>query len=217
MKKIDSVEIIKHKTCNCIENPFFTHHKYLLKNHYKSGEISKEYSMEYFDRLGIDCVAVIPYKVEFKKINIGILSAFRPPVYMRKNYKLYEREKSYTNIYECVAGSLEPSDYNNLGLEKRAKEELLEEAGFDVDLSEIKRLGKGFFPSHGQSTEKIHMFYVNITGLQQKIPKGDGSVNEELNKLHFFEINEIKEMCFKGIIEDPKIEIGVYRLENELR
>lgn len=217
MKKIKSVNILSHQICNCIEKPFFKHHKYVMENVYENNEISKKYNVEFFDRLGIDCVAVIPYKFEKNKVLVGILSAFRPPVYMRKDYNLYVPEKTYEYIYECVAGSLEQSDFEKSGIEKRVKEELIEEAGFRVELSDIKKLGNGFFPSHGQSTEKIHLFCVNVTGLSQITPKGDGSVNEQLNLLHFFEINEIKKMCYNGLIEDPKIEIGVYRLENELR
>jgi hypothetical protein len=217
MKKLAFVNILEHKQCNTFENPFFIHHKYILQNVYTDKTISIPYTNEFFDRKGIDCVAVIPYKFENNSIYVGILSAFRPPVYFRKNYKLYIKEPKYTEIFECVAGSLEKEDMGFDGLLKRAKEELLEEAGFNVSKNQIKQLGGSFFPSHGQSTEKIHMFCVNITNLKRTTPQGDGSVNEQLNKLHFFEINTLARMCFNGEIEDPKVEIGVNRLLYELR
>jgi len=217
MKKLAFVNILEHQQCNTFENPFFTHHRYVLQNVYEDKTISKPYTNEFFDRKGIDCVAVIPYKFENNKVYVGILSAFRPPVYLRKNYKLYVKEKTYTEIFECVAGSLEKEDIGFSGLLKRAKAELFEEAGYNVPTDKIKQLGGSFFPSHGQSTEKIHMFCVNVTGLSRTEPKGDGSVNEQLNKLHYFEINTLIQMCFKGEVEDPKIEIGANRLLYELR
>lgn len=216
MGKISSVNVVKHTICSSFENPFFIHHRYILQNVYENGKISKEYVNEFFDRKGIDCVAVIPYKIMNSKIYVGILSAFRPSVYFRKNYNLYCKENIYTKIFECVAGSLENSDIGEDGLVFRAKEELMEEAGFDVLKTQIYKLGGSFFPSHGQSTEKIHLFKVDVTNVPRSVPIGDGSVNEELNQLVFFEINDLRKMCFDGDVEDPKIEIGVNRLFHEL-
>jgi len=217
MKIISYVKVVEHKKCTSFDNPFFVHHRYVLQNVYDSGEVSKPYVNEFFDRKGLDCVAVIPYKIERQIVYVGILSAFRPPVYLRKDYSLYVEESVYKKIYECVAGSLEQEDKGLEGLVLRAKAELLEEAGFDVSVSNFKKLGGSFFPSHGQSTEKIHMFSVDVSSYDRGVAIGDGSVNEQLNDFIFFEINLLRDMCFKGEVEDPKVEIGITRLLYELR
>ncbi len=213
MKEVKEVKVLKHKICNQFENPFFVHHKYTLQNVYADNTVSREYAIEFFDRRGYDCVAVIPYYVEGGKVFVGILRAFRPTIYFRKDYPLPLKDKRvYTYVYEAVAGSLEEGDRGIDGVLNRVVEELEEEAGFVVDKKNVFSLGGSFFPSHGQSTEKIHLFAVDVSNAKKVEARGDGSVNEGLNKIEFFEINELLNMCFQGIVEDPKIEIGIGRL-----
>ncbi len=213
MKKVKDVKVLNHKICQQFKDPFFIHHKYNLQNVYVDNTVSREYKIEFFDRKGYDCVAVIPYYVEDAKIFVGILKAFRPTIYFRKDYSLpIKDERVYSFVYESVAGSLEKNDKGVDGLKHRVIEELKEEAGFVVDKKDVFSLGGSFFPSHGQSTEKIHIFAVDISNAKKVEAKGDGSVNEELNQILFFELGELENMCFKGIIEDPKIEIGIGRL-----
>ena len=214
MKEVKEIKVLAHKICNQFENPFFIHHKYTLQNVYTDNTVSREYRIEFFDRKGYDCVAVIPYYFENGKVFVGILRAFRPTIYFRKDYPLPLKDKRvYTYVYEAVAGSLEKDDKGIEGVLNRVVEELEEEAGFIVDKKNVFSLGGSFFPSHGQSTEKIHLFAVDVSNANKVEAKGDGSVNEELNKIEFFEINELQDMCFKGIVEDPKIEIGIGRLK----
>ncbi len=213
MKEVKEVKVLDHKICSQFENPFFVHHKYKLQNIYSDKSISREYNIEFFDRKGYDCVAVIPFFRKENKIFVGILKAFRPAIYFRKDYPLPLKDKRvYTFVYEAVAGSLEKNDKGNDGVLKRVVEELEEEAGFVVDKKNVFSLGGSFFPSHGQSTEKIHLFAVDVSNAKRVEARGDGSVNEELNRIEFFEINELQDMCVKGIVEDPKIEIGIGRL-----
>ncbi|GEM_PF-1522257 len=214
MKEIKSLKVLQHRICREFENPFFVHHKYTLCNIYTDNTVSREYNIEFFDRKGYDCVAVIPYYVEDSNVYVGILKAFRPTIYFRKDYDLPLKDKRiYTYVYESVAGSLEKSDKGKDGVLNRVVEELKEEAGFIVEKEEIFSLGGSFFPSHGQSTEKIYLFAVDVSDARKVEAKGDGSVNEELNTLCFFELNKLLDMCFQGIVEDPKIEIGVGRLK----
>ena len=214
MKEIKELKVLEHKICTQFENPFFVHHKYTLRNVYKDNSLSREYNIEFFDRRGYDCVAIIPYYIENSAVFVGILKAFRPTIYFRKDYDLPLKDKRvYTYVYECVAGSLETRDKGEEGVLNRVVEELREEAGFIVEKEEIFSLGGSFFPSHGQSTEKIHLFAVDVSRAEKVEAEGDGSVNEELNTLCFFELNELLDMCFKGVVEDPKIEIGVGRLK----
>ncbi len=214
MKEIKKIKVVEHRICTQFENPFFVHHKYKLVNIYTDNSESREYNIEFFNRKGFDCVAVIPYFIKDSKVFVGILKAFRPPLYFRKDYNLpYKDSRVYNYVYEAVAGSLETEDKGYDGLLNRVVSELEEETGFIVERQNIFSLGGSFFPSHGQSTEKIHLFAADISNAKTIEAKGDGSVNEELNKIVFFEINELSDMCFKGVVEDPKIEIGIERLK----
>ncbi len=214
MKEVKTLKVVSHKICEDFENPFFVYHRYKLQNIYADNSVSREYTIEFFDRRGFDCVAVIPYYIKEKKIFIGVLKAFRPTIYFRKDYPLaLKDERVYTYVYEAVAGSLEKGDKGMDGVLNRVVEELKEEAGFIVKRDDVFSLGGSFFPSHGQSTEKIHLFAVDVSSAQKVEAVGDGSVNEELNELHFFELDEVLSMCKKGIVEDPKIEIGAGRLK----
>lgn len=211
--ELKNVKIISHTIGHSWENPFLIHHRYTLQNIYTDGSVSTPYTNEFFDRKGLDCVAVIPYFIKNEKIYAGFLKAFRPPVYMRRFYNKCIEEEDYSFIYECVAGSLEEEDQGQQGLIRRAKAELHEETGYIAPESRFFSLGGSFFPSHGQSTEKIHLFAADISGLEQDIAQGDGSVNETLNKFVTYSLKDIQSMCLDGTIEDPKIEIGVNRLE----
>ena len=210
------VHTLDHSTCRIWENGFFTHHAYLLQNEYDDGSLSIPYRNEFFDRSGLDCVAILPYRKMGNRLKIGILQAFRPALYFRSQKELPLPEREYKWIYESVAGSLETGDSGETGIRVRAAEELAEEAGFRVASDALLSLGGGFFPSHGQSTEKIHLFAADISEAEIVDACGDGSVNEGLNAVKFFEVNEILSMCRDGQIEDPKIEIGANRLKNVL-
>ncbi len=217
MGLVKGIKVVKHSVCNQFENHFFTYHRYVLQNIYEDGSISRRYSVEFFDRKGYDCVAVIPYYIENTVAFIGILKAFRPAIYFRKGYPLPLKDgRVYDYVYECVAGSLESEDRGISGLKNRVVKELKEEAGFLVQKESVFSLGGSFFPSHGQSTEKIHLFAVDISNSHRVKASGDGSVNEDLNTVCFFEINKVLKMCKEGIIEDPKIEIGAGRLKCHL-
>ncbi len=212
--KIKKVHVLDHHTCKIWENGFFVHHAYLLRNEYQDGTLSAPYRNEFFDRRGLDCVSVLPFRKGDEGVEVGILRAFRPAIYFRSKKKLSLPEREYVWIYESVAGSLEPGEYGEDAVRKRAALELAEEAGFWVSPEKLIRLGGGFFPSHGQSTEKIFLFAVDVGGVEKGSASGDGSVNEALNEIEFFGINKVLSMCRSGRIEDPKIEIGVIRLRD---
>jgi hypothetical protein len=68
------------------------------------------------------------------------------------------------------------------------------------------------FPSHGQSTEKVHLRAYEVDPTNVLEPSGDGSVNEADAGTIAIEAGCIISMCCAGLIEDPKLEIGVTRL-----
>lgn len=215
--KVRRVRVVEHRVGRIWEDGFFVHHGYRLQNEYEDGSLSREYRSEFFDRRGLDCVAIIPYRVTPGGVDIGILKAFRPPLYFRSEKDTALKEAYYTEVYEAVAGSLEPGDIGEAAIRNRASLELAEEAGYSVASDYLIPLGSGFYPSHGQSTEKIYLYAADVSNAETCVPEGDGSVNEELNELLFFDMNTMLDMCREGVVEDPKVEIGVWRLSNVLR
>ncbi len=138
---------------------------------------------------------------------------FRPGLYRRHSLRPPVRDRRrYVFVREAVAGSLEPVDRGERGIDRRARAELLEESGLRPRTGRMRRLGAGFFPSHGQSTEKIHLRAVEVDPARAVTPPSDGSVNEEDSGTEVLEAGRLLAMCRSGSIEDPKLEIGVGRL-----
>lgn len=214
MTDVRQLHILSHELCDRSRDGFFDHHIYRLQNEYSDGRVSDPYVVEFFDRRGMDCVAVLPFRKGANGIEAGILQAFRPPMVLRAERNLCLPEAPRMMIYESVAGSLELTDSGEAGVRYRAIAELKEEGGFCIEPERLIELGAGFFPSHGQSTERIIPFAADVTGLDPGHAPGDGSVNETLNRLVFLPVSDVMTRCFEGQIEDPKIEVMVGRLSH---
>ena len=192
---------------------FLTLERLLIRNVYAGRARSNPYRFEVLHRRGIDSVAILPYYLEGRRLMVVIKVGFRPGLYLRSRMPLPLRDRrSYTIMREAVAGSLEPGDRGARGIDRRARAELLEETGLTPRRQRPLLLGGGFFPSHGQSTEKVHLraFAVDPAGSVE--PQTDGTINEADSGTLAIEAGTILEMCRDGRIEDPKIEIGVSRL-----
>ncbi len=216
-KKVKSIEIVAREALN--EQGFLRLEKLKLRNRYEDGSISREYASEMVHRRGTDSVAIIPYFFDSQgKLNVYVKRGIRPPVYRRKDLSLAVPDSS-ENLYtfEAIAGSLEEEDRNPNSIIARAKEEIFEELGFEVQTKQFEKLGGGFFPSHGQSSEKIHLLALKVDPDERSDASGDGSVNEGDSLTELLEARTILEMCEDGKIEDPKIEIGVTRLCRKLQ
>ncbi len=201
---------------------FLTLERYLARNLYEAGGASRPYRFEVVHRRGLDAVAVIPYffkavrdggKQKRRKLMVVFKIGFRPGMYLRSKMHPPEPDRrKYTYVLEAVAGSIEPGDDGARGIDARARAELLEETGMKPREARLIRLGSGFFPSHGQSTEKVHLRACAIDPVRASMPIGDGSVNEDDSGTFIMEAGRLLEGCRKGMIEDPKLEIGVTRL-----
>lgn len=194
---------------------FLTLERLRARNLYVGGGASRPYRFEVVHRRGVDAVAILPFfragrgRLIMVICNVG----FRPGLYTRAGLTLPARDRRrYTSIIECVAGSLEPGDRGERGITARARAELLEETGLLPMAGRVLDLGAGFFPSHGQSTEKIHLRAFEVDPGAARRPTGDGSVNEADAGTIALEASRILAMCRAGRIEDPKLEIGVTRL-----
>ncbi len=200
------------------EGGFLTLSSRRYRNRYDNGEVSRPYVYEYINRRGFDAVAIAIYYeldgVPYMAYRPGI----RVPVYFRKELPLPLPDRGrYLFIPEAVAGSFEANDSGVDGFLSRVVAEVEEEAGFKIAPSAIEPLGGGFFPSHGQSSEKIHLCAARVDPGARFEAKGDGSVNEaDAPPLVFKTVREILLACWRGEIEDPKIEILAQRLSHHL-
>ena len=189
--------------------------RFQAKNLYRRGGASRPYRFEVLHRRGVDAVAIVPFYSDRRTRRLMVICkiGFRPGLYLRHRLLLPARERRrYTSVIEAVAGSLEPGDRGEGGITARARAELIEETGLRPLAGRGRDLGVGFFPSHGQSTEKVHLRAFRVDPRKAVDPAGDGSVNEADAGTIAIEARRIIEMCRAGLIEDPKLEIGVTRL-----
>lgn len=194
---------------------FLTLERLIVRNVYTGGRTSAPYRTEVLHRRGVDTVAILPFFFAGRPGRMMVIckSGFRPGLCTRQAMRLPVRDRRvYTSVIEAVAGSLEPGDRGERGITARARAELLEETGLRPIASGMVRLGSGFFPSHGQSTEKVHLRAFRVDPHRPAAAAGDGSVNEADSGTLAVEAGRILDMCRKGLIEDPKLEIGVTRL-----
>jgi len=184
------------------------------RNIYRDGGRSRPYLYEYIHRKGFDSVAIALYHEEGGEPAMAFRLGIRVPVYFRRELDLPLSDPcEYLFIPEAVAGSMEPEDKGVEGLRRRVVAEVLEEAGFKIAPGDIHGLGGGFFPSHGQSSEKIHLAAARVRPLERVKAEGDGSVNEsDAPPVRFKPLAEISAACCAGEIEDPKVEILARRL-----
>jgi ADP-ribose pyrophosphatase len=199
--------------------PFLTLVRKLYRNRYEDGTVSRPYAYEHIHRRGYDAVAIALYTVDGGNPWMAYRPGIRVPAYFRKGLDLClpdRRDHLFTP--EAVAGSLEPGDVGLPGFLGRVVAEVEEEAGFKVAPSQVEPLGAGFFPSHGQSSEKIHLVAVRVNPGTQFHAEGDGSVNEaDAPPTVFRPVREILLDCARGLIEDPKVEILALRLCHRLK
>jgi hypothetical protein len=215
-RKVQSIDIVDRQVLG-VEG-FLRLEKLILRNRYEDESLSRTYKADVVHRRGTDSVAIFPYYFDSEgRLLIYVKRGIRVAIYSRKDLKLPVPDSS-DNLYayEAVAGSLEENDEGADAVTQRAKEELLEELGFQVERGEIQSLGGGFFPSQGMASEKIHLVAVQVSPEKKMEEQGDGSVNEAEAITEILEANQIIRMCGKGEIEDPKIEIGVSRLCKKL-
>jgi UDP-sugar diphosphatase len=126
-----------------------------------------------------DSVAILLYHQE--KNAFLLVKQFRAPVYLN------DINKTYT--YELCAGLVD----KNKSLIEIAKEEIDEECGYDVALTDIQKV-TSFFTNVGISGGCQHLFFAKINE-SMKIHEG-GGINDEQIELHFLPIEKSDELIF---------------------
>lgn len=180
---------------------------------FRDGTASDPYDLDCVHRRGVDSVAILLYDDTADGLRVGVRRALRPIPFFRAEMDLPLPDgRDHRLVWEAVAGSLEPEDRGEEGLRRRVVQEVWEEAGFRIRTGQIEGLGAGFFPSHGQSSEMVHLRAVRVREGDRAKGQGGGTGPSEIGYTEFFEAGRILKMCWEGEIEDPKVEVGVRRL-----
>ena len=144
-----------------------------------------------------DAVAAIIYNRQSQRTLL--VKQFRYPAY----------EKGPGWIIETVAGMLDEGE----SPESAMKREVLEETGYETQKIELIAT---FYLSPGGSSERVHLYYVEVcdTG---KVSAGGGlpSEGEDIETLMFSK-EELNDLMTKGTIQDAKTIVGIQWLQMRL-
>jgi ADP-ribose pyrophosphatase len=210
---VTDIEVVDDLTSRSRCDEGFLHVRRLVaRNQHGDGSRSRDYRVDVVDRPIPDAVAVLIWRRGEAGIEVLTRKTLRPAAYFRRSMRLPVPDpRSYLLLEELVAGVLEPQDQGEGGLRHRAAEETREEAGFRVSPDDVTPLGGSFFLAPGILSEKIHPTAVEVTGLAQETPAGDGSPLEEGATLHWWPVEALLAACRRGEVEDAKTEISVTR------
>ena len=144
-----------------------------------------------------DSVAAIVYHRTDRRLLF--LRQFRYPTY----------DKGPGWITEVVAGMQERGE----PAEEALKREILEETGYEA--SSIEPIAT-FYVSPGGSSERIVLFYVEVTSAN-KIARGGGLAeeNEDIETV-WYSVEELAQAVSAGEIQDAKTLIGVFWFQNKI-
>jgi UDP-sugar diphosphatase len=126
-----------------------------------------------------DSVAILLYHQS--KDAFVLVKQFRPPVYLS--------DTNYTYTYELCAGILD----KDKSIKQIAKEEILEECGYEVELNKIEKI-TSFFTNVGVSGARQHLYFATIDE-NMKVGSG-GGVGTEVIELEYLPIKGAKKFIF---------------------
>lgn len=113
-------------------------------------------------------------------------------------------------LIETIAGMVDAGEPP----EESARREVREEIGLNISRMEYIST---FYPSPGGSSERIHLFYSEVSGENAKYQGTGGLVSEgEDIKAEEFSLEEALSKVRSGEIMDAKTIIAIYWLENRL-
>jgi ADP-ribose pyrophosphatase len=213
--EITAIEVIEDFTPRAKCDEGFLHVRRMrCRNRRSDGSASAEYRVDVMDRPRLDAVAVLVHRRgEGGEREVLTRKNLRPAAWFRKDKSpAIPDGRELLFIDEIVAGLLEPEDKGEVGLRARAAAEVREEAGFTVSPERIELLGAGFFVVPGILSERIYPAAVDVTGLDQQPPSGDGSPLEEGGWTRWWRAGALLDACREGAVPDAKTELLLCRL-----
>ena len=163
---------ISNITTTTLENPRFVQP---LRINYTQNNTNKSWEAV----TSHDSVSILLYHTT--KNSFLVVKQFRPPVYVHNN--------DYPFTYELCAGIID----KNIPLNQIVQEEIDEECGYKVELSEISKISS-FFTNVGVSGAKQHLYFANIDE-NMKVHEG-GGINDEQIELEFIPIDKSKQFIY---------------------
>ena len=216
---IAAIEVIEDFTARARCDEGFLHVRRMrCRNRRSDGSASAEYRVDVMDRPRLDAVAVLVHRrSEGGALEVLTRKNLRPAAYFRRGKApTIPDERDFLFIDEIVAGLLEPEDRGEAGLRHRAACEVREEAGYQVAPERVRLLGAGFFVVPGILSERIYPAAVDVTGLEQEPPGGDGSPLEEGGRTRWWPAGALLSACRSGEVPDAKTELLLVRLLSDL-
>jgi nudix-type nucleoside diphosphatase (YffH/AdpP family) len=181
---------------------FFKVDELIVVHEQKDGTISPPERRLVFERG--DAAAVLLYNPDSNQV--VIVNQFKVPTLIARR-----RENPMSSdgwITETVAGMIE----RNERPEEAAIRETMEETGYRVRaLRPISR----FFSSPGGTSERIFLYFAEFSEADKK-GEGGGTPGEDVTVVRK-SASELFEQLERGQIEDPKLIIGAYWLQDHIR
>lgn len=213
-REIERIEIVEDRTSvsRCDEG-FLRMRRLVLRNQYADGTTSRTYDYDIVSRKHVDAVAIVIYeRGGADRVRVALRESLRPPVWLRNEKGLPHGEREHRLLAEIVAGVLEEEDDRTGGVASRAAAECSEEAGYDIDPTDVLPLGSGSFPTPGVTDEYVLFRAAKTELVRRGEAPGDGSVTEEAGQVVLLPLREAIQRCRAGEIADMKTEIGLLRL-----
>jgi ADP-ribose pyrophosphatase len=223
MPRIQAIEIVEDRTATSRCDEGFLHvRRYRARNRRQDGTASEEYRIDVVDRPSLDAVAVCLWARTPRGVEVLLRRQLRPAVHFRQGRPRALPERDHLLFEELVAGVLEPGELGLAALQRRASEEVREEAGLDLPPERFQPLGAAFYMLPGIVSEKIHLLDAEVTrgtapGVHEAPHEGDGTPLEEGAELSWRGLEEAIAACQSGELEDAKTEIALRRLRDRLR
>ncbi len=170
------IKVIELKECR---DPKFIKPKKMI---YKQDGVIKDWEIA----LTHDSVAILLYHVE--KDSFVLVKQFRPPVFLKNSNGM---------TIELCAGLVD----KDKSLAQIAKEEILEECGYDIDLKRVQKI-TSFYTSVGSTGSKQTLYFAKVSD-SDKVGVGGGIDGEDI-EIIYLPIKKAKEfMLDESIAKTP--------------
>ena len=181
---------------------FFKIDEFLVSHEQIDGTMSAGQRRLVFERG--DAVAVLLLNVDMK--SVVAVEQFRVAVFVGRR----RDDRSTTDgwIIETVAGAIDANETPQAA----AIRETFEETGYQI---REPRLISKFFTSPGGVSERVFLYFAAVTDTD-RIGKGGGIDDEDI-KVVQLAIDELFDRLAQESIEDPKLLIGAYWLQDHLK